>query len=147
MKNMPTQMNDDGTVTDAGTMETQKGYDAYQAEGSKKQKELEARDEKTKDTGKKLLDFGSDMLKRPMKIEKKAKGGPISKAVMQKAGFYDKGKTEKEQQDIVKKVTTKPQRVAMVAKAFSTKNMNKGGSVAGCLATRGYGISKHGKSK
>ena len=93
MKNMPTQMNDDGTVTDAGTMETQKGYDAYQAEGVKKQKELEARDEKAKDTGKKLLDFGSDMLKQPMKIEKKAKGGSISSASSRADGCCVKGKT------------------------------------------------------
>ena len=48
---MATQMNDDGTITDAGTMETQKGYDAYQAEGMKKQKDLEVRDQKAKDAG------------------------------------------------------------------------------------------------
>ena len=48
-------MNDDGTITDAGTMETQKGYDAYQAEGMKKQKDLEARDQKAKDAGKRMM--------------------------------------------------------------------------------------------
>jgi hypothetical protein len=73
-------------------------------------------------------------------------GGPISKAVMQKAGFYDKGKTEKERQEIVKKVTTKPQRVAMVAKAFSTKNMNEGGKV-GSASKRADGCAVRGKTR
>ena len=74
------------------------------------------------------------------------KGGKISKAVMQNAGFYDKGKTEKERQDIVKKVTTKPQRVAMVAKAFLTKNMNEGGKV-GSASKRADGIALRGKTR
>jgi hypothetical protein len=73
-------------------------------------------------------------------------GGKISKAVMKKAGFYDKGVTEKERQDIVKKVTTKPQRVAMVAKAFSTKNMNEGGKV-GSASKRADGCAVRGKTK
>jgi len=73
-------------------------------------------------------------------------GGKISKAVMKKAGFYDKGVTEKERQDIVKKVTTKPQRVAMVAKAFSTKNMNEGGKV-GSASKRADGCAVRGKTR
>jgi hypothetical protein len=43
------------------------------------------------------------------------------KKALQKAGFYDKGKTKPEREKIVTKVTTKPQRVAIVEKVFSTK--------------------------
>ncbi len=80
MKNMPIQMNDDGTITDAGTMETQKGYDAYQAEGVKKQKELESRDQRVKEDARKLMDSGKEMMTRPMKtpVKKMAKGGSAS---------------------------------------------------------------------
>jgi len=87
----------------------------------------------------------SDKMDKMKKMNYKS-GGPISKAVMQKAGFYDKGKTEKERQDIVKKVTTKPQRVAMVAKAFSTKNMNEGGKV-GSASKRADGCAIRGKTR
>jgi hypothetical protein len=89
---MATQMNDDGTITDAGTRETQKGYDAYQAEGTKKQKELEARDEKAKGAAKRLMEAGSELLKRPMKTPEKkmAKGGTASSRA---DGCCVKGKT------------------------------------------------------
>jgi hypothetical protein len=45
----------------------------------------------------------------------------VPKKALQKAGFYDKGKTKPEREKIVTKVTTKPQRVAIVEKVFSTK--------------------------
>jgi hypothetical protein len=85
-------MNDDGTVTDAGTMETQKGYDAYQAEGMKKQKELEARDERVKEGARKLMESGKEMMTRPMKMPEKkmAKGGTASSRA---DGCCVKGKT------------------------------------------------------
>jgi hypothetical protein len=44
-----------------------------------------------------------------------------TKKALEKAGFYDKGKTKPEREKIVTKVTTKPQRVAIVEKVFSTK--------------------------
>lgn len=69
-------MNDDGTITDEGTMKTQKGYDAYQAEGVKKQKELESRDQRVKEDARKLMDYGKEMMKTPVK--KMAKGGSAS---------------------------------------------------------------------
>ena len=74
------------------------------------------------------------------------KGGKVSKADMQKAGFYDKGKTKSERQKIVKKVTTKPQRVAIVEKAFSTKNMKAGGKVSSA-SKRADGCVIRGKTK
>jgi len=74
------------------------------------------------------------------------KGGRISKADMQKAGFYDKDKTKSERQAIVSKVTTKPQRVAIVEKAFSTKNMKAGGSVSSA-SKRADGCCTKGKTK
>jgi hypothetical protein len=74
------------------------------------------------------------------------KGGKVSKADMQKAGFYDKGKTKSERQKIVKKVTTKPQRVAIVEKAFSTKNMKAGGKVSSA-SKRADGCVIRGKTR
>jgi hypothetical protein len=74
------------------------------------------------------------------------KGGKVSKADMQKAGFYDKGKTKSERQKIVKKVTTKPQRVAIVEKAFSTKKMKAGGAVSSA-SKRADGCAIKGKTR
>jgi hypothetical protein len=70
-------------------------------------------------------------------------GGTVSKADMQKAGFYDKGRTKSERQKIVSKVTTKPQRIAIVEKAFSTKNMKSGGMAS----KRADGCAIKGKTK
>jgi hypothetical protein len=74
------------------------------------------------------------------------KGGTVSKTDMKKAGFYDKGKTKSERQKIVSKVTTKPQRIAMVEKAFSTKNMKSGGSVSSA-SKRADGCAIKGKTR
>ena len=84
----------------------------------------------TEDAG----DGGSGAFKR---------GGTVSKADMQKAGFYDKDKTKSERQNIVKKVTTKPQRVAIVEKAFSSKNMKSGGMAS----RRADGCAIRGKTR
>lgn len=45
----------------------------------------------------------------------------VAKKTLQKAGFYDKGKTKPEREKIVSKVTTKPQRISMVEKLLSKK--------------------------
>jgi hypothetical protein len=71
------------------------------------------------------------------------RGGTVSKADMKKAGFYDKGKTKSERQKIVNKVTTKPQRVAIVEKAFSSKNMKSGGMAS----RRADGCAIRGKTR
>ena len=82
MKDAPMQMNDDGTITDAGTMETQKGYDAYKADLNKQRSDLESRDSKAKDKAMRLLESGAELLKRPVKtpepVKKMAKGGSAS---------------------------------------------------------------------
>ena len=70
-------------------------------------------------------------------------GGKVSKTDMQKAGFYDKGKTKSERQKIISKVTTKPQRIAIVEKAFSTKNMKAGGMAS----RRADGCAIRGKTR
>jgi hypothetical protein len=49
----------------------------------------------------------------------------IPKKALEKAGFYDKGKTKPEREKIVSKVTTKPQRISMVEKVFSSKKTKK----------------------
>jgi hypothetical protein len=71
------------------------------------------------------------------------RGGKVSKTDMKKAGFYDKGKTKSERQKIVSKVTTKPQRIAIVEKAFSTKNMKAGGMAS----RRADGCAIRGKTR
>jgi hypothetical protein len=43
------------------------------------------------------------------------------KKALEKAGFYDKGKTKPEREKIVSKVTTKPQRISMVEKLLLAK--------------------------
>jgi hypothetical protein len=55
-----------------------------------------------------------------------------SKSVAQtlkKAGFYEEGKSKPERAEIIKDVTTKPQRVAIVDKLFSEKKMKAGGGL------------------
>jgi len=44
------QQNDDGTVSDSVTKETQKGYANYEASNAKKQREMETKDAKFKET-------------------------------------------------------------------------------------------------
>jgi hypothetical protein len=51
----------------------------------------------------------------------------ITKKALDKAGFYEKNQTSAVRKNIIKKVTTKPQRVAMVEKMMLAKK--EGGSV------------------
>jgi hypothetical protein len=44
------QQNDDGTVSDSVTKENQKGYANYEADNTKKQREMETKDAKVKET-------------------------------------------------------------------------------------------------
>lgn len=44
------QQNNDGTVSDSVTKENQKGYANYEADNTKKQREMEAKDAKFKET-------------------------------------------------------------------------------------------------
>lgn len=90
-------MNDEGRIDDEETRKTQKGYDAYQDEGVKKQKELEARDQRIKEGARKLMDFGSEIMVRPSKPEKPtkmAKGGSVSSASSRADGCAQRGKTK-----------------------------------------------------
>jgi hypothetical protein len=52
---------------------------------------------------------------------------PVNKKTLEKAGFYEKNQTSAVRKNIIKKVTTKPQRVAMVEKMMLAKK--EGGSV------------------
>jgi hypothetical protein len=72
-------------------------------------------------------------------------GGKVSKK-LDKAGFYDKGKTKSEREKIVSKVTTKPQRLGMVEKLFSAKKMKSGGAVSSA-SKRADGCAVKGKTK
>jgi hypothetical protein len=76
---MATQLNDEGRIDDEETRKTQKGYEAYQDEGKRKQKELEARDQRVKEGARKLLEYGKEMITRPSKSEKPTKMGAEGK--------------------------------------------------------------------
>ena len=85
------QQNDDGTVSDPVTTETQKGYANYEADLKKRQEEMNSKDAKTKSKMESLMKMGSDLLSRP--VEKKAKGGAISSASKRADGIAIRGKT------------------------------------------------------
>lgn len=68
-------------------------------------------------------------------------------------GFYDPSKDKSERQNIVKKVTTKPQRVKIVEEVFSEKKL-KGGGVSLAIgrgeklpADQGAGLTAKGRAK
>ena len=85
------QQNEDGTVSDPVTTETQKGYAAYEADLKKRQEEMNSKDAKTKSRMESLMKFGSDLLSRP--VEKKAKGGTVKSASARADGCAIRGKT------------------------------------------------------
>jgi len=85
------QQNDDGTVSDPVTTETQKGHANYEADLKKRQEEMTSKDAKTKSKMESLMKFGSDLLSRP--VEKKAKGGKVSSASKRADGCAIRGKT------------------------------------------------------
>ena len=74
-------------------------------------------------------DSNPGLSKLPSEVRNKMgymkKGGkvssPVNKKALEKAGFYDKDQTPAKRKSIINKVTTKPQRVAMVEKMFLTK--------------------------
>lgn len=56
-----------------------------------------------------------------------SKPNSVNKKTLEKAGFYDKNQTSSKRKSIINKVTTKPQRVALVEKVMLAKK--EGGSV------------------
>ena len=85
------QQNDDGTVSDPVTTETQKGYANYEADLKKRQEEMTSKDAKAKKQAETLMKMGSDLLSRP--IQKKAKGGSVKSASARADGCAIRGKT------------------------------------------------------
>jgi hypothetical protein len=81
------QQNDDGTVSDSVTKENQKGYANYEAENAKKQREMETKDAKFKESVK------SGVEKVRGFIGMKA-GGKVSSASKRADGCAVKGKTK-----------------------------------------------------
>ena len=81
------QQNDDGTVSDPVTTETQKGYANYEKDLQEAQKKREAKSKMES-----LLGAGMNLLKsRP--VEKKAKGGMVKSASARADGCAIRGKT------------------------------------------------------
>jgi hypothetical protein len=86
------QQNDDGTVSDPVTTETQKGYANYEADLKKRQEEMTGKDAKAKREAEMLMRAGSNLLSRP--VQKKAKGGAIKSSASKRAdGCAIRGKT------------------------------------------------------
>jgi Skp family chaperone for outer membrane proteins len=87
------QQNEDGTVSDPVTTETQKGYANYEAELAKMQAEMNSKDAKAKREAEMLMRAGSNLLSRP--VQKKAKGGVIKSSASKRAdGCAIRGKTK-----------------------------------------------------
>jgi hypothetical protein len=133
------QQLDDGTVVDSETTKSQKGYANYEKDQQEAQKKMETRDAEVKQKFKTSV----EKIRGVLGLKK---GGSVSKADMQKAGFYDKGTTKSERQKIVSKATTKPERIAIVEKAFSSKNMKAGGAVSNA-SKRADGCAIKGKTR
>jgi len=81
------KLNDDGTVSDEVTKETQRGYSNYEADNAKKQREMEAKDAKFKET----IKSGVEKIRGVMGF---AKGGKVSSASKRADGCAIKGKTK-----------------------------------------------------
>jgi hypothetical protein len=90
------QQNEDGTVSDPVTTETQKGYANYEAELAKRQAEMDSKDAKAKRQAESLLRAGMELLGRPTKkTESKANGGMIKSSASKRAdGCAIRGKTK-----------------------------------------------------
>jgi hypothetical protein len=80
------QQNDDGTVSDSTTKETQKGYANYEAENAKKQREMETKDAKFKESVK----SGVEKVRGFLGMKK---GGKVSSASKRADGCAIRGKT------------------------------------------------------
>jgi len=81
------QQNDDGTVSDPVTTETQKGYANYEKDLQEAQKKRESKSKMES-----MFEAGMNLLKsRP--VEKKAKGGKVSSASKRADGCAIRGKT------------------------------------------------------
>ena len=83
------------------------------------------------------------LAKLPTKVRNKMgymKKGGLAKS-LEKSGYY--GADKNDRLDIIDKVTTKPQRVAMVDKMLLTKNMASGGSAS----KRADGCAVRGKTR
>ena len=65
----------------------------------------------------------------------KMKDGGVAQS-LKKAGFYDEGNSKLDRLKIVSQATTKPERVEIVEKAFSSKKMKGGGLYANIHAKK-----------
>jgi hypothetical protein len=77
------KLNDDGTVSDSVTKENQKGYANYEADNSKKQREMETKDAKFKES----IKTGVEKIRGVMGL---SKGGSASS---RGDGIAKRGKT------------------------------------------------------
>ena len=80
------QQNDDGTVSDSVTKETQKGYANYESENAKKQREMETKDAKFKESVK----SGVEKVRGFIGMKS---GGKVSSASKRADGCAIRGKT------------------------------------------------------
>lgn len=84
---MKAELNDDGTVSDAMTKQTQKGYANYEADNAKRQREMETKDAKVKETVK----SGVEKVRGVLGLKA---GGSVSSASKRGDGCAVRGKTK-----------------------------------------------------
>jgi hypothetical protein len=80
------QQQDDGTVVDSETKKSQKGYANYEADNAKKQREMETKDAKFKET----IKTGVEKVRGVLGFKS---GGSVSSASKRADGCAIKGKT------------------------------------------------------
>ena len=80
------QQQDDGTVIDSETKKSQKGYANYEADNAKKQREMETKDAKFKET----IKTGVEKVRGVLGLKS---GGSVSSASKRADGCAIRGKT------------------------------------------------------
>jgi hypothetical protein len=80
------QQQDDGTVVDSETKKSQKGYANYEADNAKKQREMETKDAKFKET----IKTGVEKVRGVLGFKS---GGSVSSASKRADGCAIRGKT------------------------------------------------------
>jgi len=83
------QQNDDGTVSDPVTTETQKGYANYEADLKKRQEEMKAKDKESS-----TKDKQTGIISKGLKMLGMKSGGKVSSASSRADGCAVKGKTK-----------------------------------------------------
>lgn len=135
------QLNDDGTVSDSVTKENQKGYANYEADNTKRQREMETKDAKMKESVK----TGVEKIRGMMGFKK----GGVAKTVTKEMEYdYKSGKKSfagtTAQRD--RHAEKEGKRVAKDLAYDKSMGMKSGGKVSSA-SKRADGIAIRGKTR